>query len=353
MGIRRRGFTLIELLVVIAIIAILAAMLFPVFARARESARKIQCLANVKNITTAIQMYLTDYDRLPPREHRPDVQAYFDAIGGESCWEMPSVANPYLRWPVILDEYTKNRDIWRCPSAKMEAAPAFIFGSQDWFGELTASEGAWGGDSDPFLCPYVTYPNGWGGALTDSLIQRSMYAGTFGVGIQPGQNAFVASIQCNEAVGMDVKPSSVQDAAKWVVCGDSCIEQGDMKPGNTAYPDICALECAYCDVIEDGADGWWDWSDCAEDLASGCTPIFAYPAMVTDVNLRRPFARHLGGVNIGFLDGHAAWWNSEALLAACAAEGHIHDPLGLWWRDYPANSQCVKAATGVQYPTLW
>jgi len=51
---RRRGFTLIELLVVIAIIGILAAMLFPVFARARESARKVQCLANVKNLALAM-----------------------------------------------------------------------------------------------------------------------------------------------------------------------------------------------------------------------------------------------------------------------------------------------------------
>jgi prepilin-type N-terminal cleavage/methylation domain-containing protein len=55
---RRKGFTLIELLVVIAIIGILAAMLFPVFARAREAARKIQCLSNVKNIAMAVQMYL-------------------------------------------------------------------------------------------------------------------------------------------------------------------------------------------------------------------------------------------------------------------------------------------------------
>ncbi|MBN1460995.1 MAG: type II secretion system protein, partial [Armatimonadetes bacterium] len=57
---RSKGFTLIELLVVIAIIGILAAMVFPVFARARESARKAVCLSNVKNIGLAIQMYLAD-----------------------------------------------------------------------------------------------------------------------------------------------------------------------------------------------------------------------------------------------------------------------------------------------------
>jgi prepilin-type N-terminal cleavage/methylation domain-containing protein len=72
---RRRGFTLIELLVVIAIIGILAAMLFPVFARARESARKTQCLANVKNIAIALNMYLADWDKGFPRETNAGVQA--------------------------------------------------------------------------------------------------------------------------------------------------------------------------------------------------------------------------------------------------------------------------------------
>lgn len=60
----RRGFTLIELLVVIAIIAILAAILFPVFARAREKARQASCLSNVRQMTTAAMMYLQDYDEV-------------------------------------------------------------------------------------------------------------------------------------------------------------------------------------------------------------------------------------------------------------------------------------------------
>src|SRR5438034_6492919 len=63
----RNGFTLIELLVVIAIIAILAAILFPVFAQAREKARSISCLSNNKQIGTAYMMYLQDYDEnFPP-----------------------------------------------------------------------------------------------------------------------------------------------------------------------------------------------------------------------------------------------------------------------------------------------
>ena len=62
----RRGFTLIELLVVIAIIAILAAILFPVFARAREKARQSSCLSNVKQLTLGILMYADDYDEKFP-----------------------------------------------------------------------------------------------------------------------------------------------------------------------------------------------------------------------------------------------------------------------------------------------
>ncbi|NIR00098.1 MAG: DUF1559 domain-containing protein, partial [Gemmatimonadales bacterium] len=78
---RRHGFTLIELLVVIAIIGILAAMVFPVFARARESARRAVCLSNVKNIALAINMYLGDFDAFPPDEARQEVVDWWLTYG--------------------------------------------------------------------------------------------------------------------------------------------------------------------------------------------------------------------------------------------------------------------------------
>lgn len=96
----RHGFTLIELLVVIAIIAILAAILFPVFARAREKARETNCIAHLKQIGLGLQMYADDYDMLLPL-------AYIDPVSDGP----PGLSD-------VLQPYTKNRQIFRCPSDK-------------------------------------------------------------------------------------------------------------------------------------------------------------------------------------------------------------------------------------------
>lgn len=95
----RKGFTLIELLVVIAIIAILAAILFPVFAQARESARKSSCLSNLNQMGKSVLMYTQDYD-----ERFPMV---YGANGS-----VARAAEYLLCYP-----YIKNVDVWRCPSA--------------------------------------------------------------------------------------------------------------------------------------------------------------------------------------------------------------------------------------------
>jgi prepilin-type N-terminal cleavage/methylation domain-containing protein/prepilin-type processing-associated H-X9-DG protein len=100
-GRKPAGFTLIELLVVIAIIAILAAILFPVFAQAREKARSISCLSNMKQLGMAQYMYLQDYDE------RFVIWRYFLANGQKQTWVE------------ILQPYAKNRQIWRCPSDEL------------------------------------------------------------------------------------------------------------------------------------------------------------------------------------------------------------------------------------------
>ncbi len=105
----RRGFTLIELLVVIAIIAILAAILFPVFARAREKARQSNCLSNVKQIMTAIKMYIQDYDGTFPAVR----------VGAPAGWTAPNgdTATPaWVPWFCSVTPYMKNTQIMNCPS---------------------------------------------------------------------------------------------------------------------------------------------------------------------------------------------------------------------------------------------
>ncbi len=106
----RRGFTLIELLVVIAIIAILAAILFPVFARAREKARQTSCLNNVKQIMTSVLMYTQDYDETMPCVVTRTSYNYTMPNGGIN-------SSSYIPWIVTVYTYTKNHQIFNCPSA--------------------------------------------------------------------------------------------------------------------------------------------------------------------------------------------------------------------------------------------
>lgn len=111
----RHGFTLIELLVVIAIIAILAAILFPVFARAREAARASACRSNLKQIGTAVQMYTQDYDENWFASGGCSTTGT-DAIQGQVLGTWPDGSTMYGYWNAVAQPYIKNADVFRCPS---------------------------------------------------------------------------------------------------------------------------------------------------------------------------------------------------------------------------------------------
>jgi prepilin-type N-terminal cleavage/methylation domain-containing protein/prepilin-type processing-associated H-X9-DG protein len=113
----RKGFTLIELLVVIAIIAILAAVLFPVFARARESARTARCAANLKQIGQALKMYAEDNDQQFPQVDNGDAQ------GGYKLLEP---------WCDAIMAYVKDKGVFMCPSDRPHPSPQNAGRADSW-----------------------------------------------------------------------------------------------------------------------------------------------------------------------------------------------------------------------------
>jgi prepilin-type N-terminal cleavage/methylation domain-containing protein/prepilin-type processing-associated H-X9-DG protein len=112
----RKGFTLIELLVVIAIIAILAAILFPVFAKAREKARQTSCLSNLKQIGNAMMMYSQDFDEslFPYRLNSTPTGTPLNPFAANA--NVGASAKLPIFYNQILDTYIKNYDVWKCPS---------------------------------------------------------------------------------------------------------------------------------------------------------------------------------------------------------------------------------------------
>ena len=128
----KKGFTLIELLVVIAIIAILAAILFPVFAQAREKARQTSCLSNTKQIGTALQLYCDDYEETVPffADKDTPVSNYdsnypcntFKVINGNAKAVITGFSTTYSNgiytWMDSIFPYVKNVNMYMCPSVK-------------------------------------------------------------------------------------------------------------------------------------------------------------------------------------------------------------------------------------------
>jgi prepilin-type N-terminal cleavage/methylation domain-containing protein len=122
---QKTGFTLIELLVVIAIIAILAAILFPVFAKARENARRTSCISNLKQLSLGFLQYTQDYDeRFPPI-------SWTDNAVVTPCPSSPSTGC-YFSWPVRVYPYVKSTQVYNCPSNP----------DRNWLGTTPGTSGA-------------------------------------------------------------------------------------------------------------------------------------------------------------------------------------------------------------------
>jgi prepilin-type N-terminal cleavage/methylation domain-containing protein/prepilin-type processing-associated H-X9-DG protein len=113
----RKGFTLIELLVVIAIIAILAAILFPVFAKAREKARQSTCLSNLKQLGLASISYMEDNDEMYYPHRDKGVANPYGPLGNDSYPQISGDAASRLFWPELIQPYVKSWGVFTCPDA--------------------------------------------------------------------------------------------------------------------------------------------------------------------------------------------------------------------------------------------
>jgi prepilin-type N-terminal cleavage/methylation domain-containing protein/prepilin-type processing-associated H-X9-DG protein len=245
---RRKGFTLIELLVVIAIIAILAAILFPVFAQARAKARQASCLSNVKQITLAMIMYAADYDQknINSLAWMPGCMLNPWWPGGYGRWWMNDplgASDGWLDAPWKLTEtYVKNRDLWKCPSDSFTSSRQAIIDS----------------GRDP------NAPRPWA---------------------------------CCSNSPNPCEFNSLYGAAK------DAILPYDVGGGSKGYP----IGWSYQTVQPTNIDGPWAWSE---------LPGWSWQYK-KKVGMQSPAAWnwvwdngmwHSGGMNRGFLDGHAKWY---------------------------------------------
>jgi prepilin-type N-terminal cleavage/methylation domain-containing protein/prepilin-type processing-associated H-X9-DG protein len=152
----KHAFTLIELLVVIAIIAVLAAILFPVFAQARSKARQASCLSNTKQVITAVLAYAQDYDEVTP------TQRVYGAVtdwNNQFAWGAANgvPGGPYYwLWAHRIQPYVKNWSVYVCPSSDPTEAPIYYW--DDWTCMATAS--CWSQYRDNVWQGWLSYGHG-------------------------------------------------------------------------------------------------------------------------------------------------------------------------------------------------
>jgi len=251
-GPKRRAFTLIELLVVIAIIAILAAILFPVFAQAREKARTASCLSNIKQVTLSWQMYLQDYDETM-------VPAFvYDGTAPSNQTQ--------IWWPKLQEPYVKNWAIYKCPSAP---DPLSIFGGGRF---------AWWGNQ--MVYGNVGYNYLGLSIWLDCDVKQTQGVGLAAVNKPASTVAFVDSA---------FEPSPGQNISN-ANRGFSVVQA----PAQYAAIFPAPRTCTYYN----GANGGWDWPNAAtkRPYSIGWT-----------------MDRHNEGMNVGWVDGHAKFMKYQAL----------------------------------------
>jgi prepilin-type N-terminal cleavage/methylation domain-containing protein/prepilin-type processing-associated H-X9-DG protein len=291
----RAGFTLIELLVVIAIIAILAAILFPVFAQAREKGRQASCLNNAKQMGLGMVMYVQDYDETFPWGN-------LDAsiLGGK----------PSIRWYQVIEPYVKNASVRNCPSQSYYVTESGLSIAED---KNLSGYGVPFGVFDEF--------GSWTGPVkTRSMADIKAPAGT---------------IMIAESGWLDINKFSDESLKykplEW--------KRFTAETENAGYGR---------GLTQWGAESpcrWLDTNGTIGESNAGCWN-FAYEGCGVkgcDWALKRPAARHNDFVNIAFMDGHAKAVRIDKLL--------INPKTGKFFGDFPTRRG--PAGENLEPDNLW
>ena len=246
---RRTAFTLVEILVVVAILAILAAVLFPVFGRARENARRSSCLSNMRQIGLGIAQYTQDFDeRLPFSTGTTP-----DPLSG--------------RWPNKIASYVKNTQVFVCPSYTEHRLPANF---------LAFTAGGWNGSSSTYgINENLSEYRNPGPLSPGDSVSRHL-----GELKSPSETALIAEVAELSANGNALlgSPDNL-DPTSW----ENHINKTAWNKGNSD----------------------WQWVPPGQFGGSGVTSYLS-PGP-SNVNMRRPLARHFDGLNVVYCDGHAKW----------------------------------------------
>ena len=253
----KRGFTLIELLVVIAIIAILAAILFPVFARARENARKSSCQNNLKQLALGFKQYINDFDERYP----------LAVVTAGSATGTP----PY-GWADALQPYIKNTQVYQCPSDSADA------------------------DDSPLNTGYTDY---W----YNLNFVRQIAKGTGYIITGANESMLGASSQTIIAGDGGTTQGVPTGSARYAICGTGNTEDGTTEASGA--PGTGTKGGLYS-VTTGGTTGG--------DLC-GPAPTASIPGGalgVTSAAAKYPSALiHLDGSNFAFSDGHVKWYRGN------------------------------------------